>query len=69
MEENSCKKNNKIGFVKFGTSELTSSANLPTKSIINNVGSLLGKGNDGKKLSNAINVFLELSTLKAFIVH
>ena len=56
----------RIGFVKVGTSAITSSGNLPCKAVIHTVGPQMGEGNEDEKLSNAINSCLELATQKAF---
>ncbi|MDQ6722675.1 MAG: macro domain-containing protein [Thermoproteota archaeon] len=56
----------KIGFVKVGSSVITSSGNLPCKAVIHTVGPTMGEGNEDEKLSNAINSCLELATQKAF---
>lgn len=57
---------NIIGFVKVGTSAITSSGNLPCKAIIHTVGPQMGEGNEDEKLSDAINSCLEIATEKAF---
>ena len=56
----------RIGFVKVGSSAITSSGNLPCKAVIHTVGPKMGEGNEDEKLSNAINSCLELATQKAF---
>ncbi len=56
----------RIGFVKVGTSAITSSGNLPCKAVIHTVGPQMGEGNEDEKLSNAIKSCLELATQKAF---
>ena len=56
----------RIGFVKVGSSAITSSGNLPCKAGIHTVGPTMGEGNEDEKLSNAINSCLELATQKAF---
>jgi O-acetyl-ADP-ribose deacetylase (regulator of RNase III) len=56
----------RIGFVKVGSSVITSSGNLPSKAVIHTVGPQMGEGNEDEKLSNAIKSCLELATKKAF---
>ena len=56
----------RIGFVKVGSSAITSSGNLQCKAVIHTVGPKMGEGNEDEKLSNAINSCLELATQKAF---
>jgi O-acetyl-ADP-ribose deacetylase (regulator of RNase III) len=56
----------KIGFVKVGSSVITSSGNLPCKAIIHTVGPQMGEGNEDDKLSKAIKSSLELATQKEF---
>ncbi len=56
----------RIGFVKVGSSAITSSGNLPCKAVIHTVGPTMGEGNEDEKLSNAIKSCLELATQKAF---
>ncbi|MGN6560457.1 MAG: macro domain-containing protein [Candidatus Nitrosocosmicus sp.] len=55
----------KIGFVKVGSSAITSGGNLPCKSVIHTVGPQMGEGNEDEKLSNAIKSCLGLATQKA----
>jgi len=57
---------NKIGFIKVGSSTITSSGILPCKAIIHTVGPRMGEGNEDEKLSKAINSCLELGLLKGF---
>ena len=56
----------RIGFVKVGSSAITSSGNLQCKAVIHTVGPKMGEGNEDEKLSNAIKSCLELATQKAF---
>jgi O-acetyl-ADP-ribose deacetylase len=56
----------RIGFVKVGSSVITSSGNLPSKAVIHTAGPQMGEGNEDEKLSNAIKSCLELATQKAF---
>ena len=56
----------RIGFVKVGSSAITSSGNLQCKAVIHTVGPKMGEGNEDEKLRNAINSCLELATQKAF---
>jgi len=56
----------RIGFVKVGSSAITSSGTLPCKAVIHTVVPQMGEGNEDEKLSNAINSCLELATQKAF---
>jgi O-acetyl-ADP-ribose deacetylase len=56
----------RIGFVKVGSSVITSSGNLPSKAVIHILGPQKGEGNEDKKLSNFIKSCLELVTQKAF---
>jgi len=56
----------KIGFVKVGSSVITSSGSLSCKAIIHTVGPQMGEGNEDDKLSNAIKSSLELATQKEF---
>jgi O-acetyl-ADP-ribose deacetylase len=56
----------RIGYINVGSSVITSSGNLPCKSVIHTVGPQMGEGNEDKKLSNAIKSCLELATQKAF---
>ena len=57
---------NKIGFVRVGSSAMTSSGNLPCRAVIHTVGPQMGEGNEDQKLSNAIKSSLELATQNAF---
>lgn len=57
---------NEIGFIKVGSSTITSSGILPCKAIIHTVGPRMGEGNEDEKLSKAINSCLELGLLKGF---
>ena len=57
---------NKIGFVKVGSSAITSGGNLPCKSVIHTVGPQMGEGNEDEKLRKAINSCLEFATQKEF---
>ena len=56
----------RVGFVKVGSSAITSSRNLPCKAGIHTVGPQMGEGNEDEKLSDAINSCLEFATQKAF---
>lgn len=60
------KESEKIGFVEVGKSVITSSGNLPCRSIIHTVGPQMGEGNEDEKLTDAINSCLELASQKAF---
>lgn len=60
------KESEKIGFVEVGKSVITSSGNLPCKSIIHTVGPQMGEGNEDEKLTDAINSCLELASQNAF---
>ena len=57
---------NKIGFVKVGSSVITSSGLLPCKAIVHTVGPRMGEGNEDEKLSKAINSCLEVGLQKGF---
>jgi len=59
----------KIGFVKVGSSVITSSGNLSCKAIIHTVRPQMGEGNEDEKLSNAINSCLELAAQKELKVY
>ena len=57
---------NKIGFIKVGSSTITSSGILPCKAIIHTVGPRMGEGNEDEKLNKAINSCLELGLREGF---
>ena len=57
---------NKIGFVKVGSSVITSSGLLSCKAIVHTVGPRMGEGNEDQKLSKAINSCLEVGLQKGF---
>ena len=57
---------NKIGFVKVGSSVVTSSGLLSCKAIVHTVGPRMGEGNEDQKLSKAINSCLEVGLQKGF---
>jgi O-acetyl-ADP-ribose deacetylase (regulator of RNase III) len=56
----------RIGFVKVGSSVITSSGSLPSKAVIHTMGPQMGEGNEDEKLSNAINGCLELASQHEF---
>ena len=57
---------NKIGFVKVGSSVITSSGLLSCKAIVHTGGPRMGEGNEDQKLSKAINSCLEVGLQKGF---
>ena len=56
----------RTGFVKVGSSAITSSGLLPCKAVIHTVGPQMGEGNEDDKLRSAVKSCLDLATQNAF---